>query len=591
MLADIANALEEAWLLRYSQPDEALKLAEVALRNATASEDSAGIAYSSGMIAVCHFQLNLKESVFKNLETAIRWMESNPDHLWHARYLVFYANACQNAGKLPTAFKAIQKGILLAGKSGSPDLVADAWATQGMIYRNIHMYKEALGAFRNSLEIRRNLNDHRSVASSLNQMAFCHASAGEYNDALSHYSISEELRISKGFESDLGYTLLGKASVYEMSGEPKKAEDYYRRGLDLSARYQDRRLECHCKFGLGTVLMANGDCESAELFLKEALQISESINSNELSQKILIRLSDLQERLGYYAEALESLKNHLALRTRTRTIEALSSLHRETITLVNEIDASLRYASRIQNAILPSEGLLSAVFDSFFVVCQPFISGTIGGDFYFAVESRGLIFFAAADCTGHGIPGALMSMLGHSALRKAIIDEEIEFPGEILSFCQTYISELFSDISASGEVNDGMEIALCLYDKKRRKLSYATAGSTFYQLRGEELVEHKGSRASISRDSLAVGYDTYEIDYHHGDVIYMFSDGIRDQFGGPEGKKFGSRRLKELLLSVNKLGMEEQKSEIVSSINRWTGSEAQVDDMLLIGIKLLTDKP
>ena len=458
----IRSLLGEAWLIRYSDPGRALELSEESFLLSQKEEEQWGIACSTGMKGVGLFLLNRREEVFDLLSKAITWFERNPDHIWHARFLLFYSNACQNEGDLNQALGSARKAVKLALSGGSPEIVGDAWALQGMIFRNVSLLDEALAAFTSSLEIRRKSGDLRSVASSLNQIAYCHSAMKKYDEALLIYSESEKIREDEGYESDLGYTFLGKASVYELMGDDASAVGYYRKGLDTALRFGDRRLECHCLLGLGKIDLRNNELVSSKATLKKALAISRDIGANELKVNILLSLSQLQEARGEFNCALFSLKEYVSLNSEQGVASTVSRMHRETIGLLSDMDSSMRYARRIQNAILPTTEYLTTHLSSHFIINKPFISDAIGGDFYFCMEKRDKIWFAAADCTGHGIPGAMTSMLAYTSLRMAIDDEKIEEPGEILDYSREYFKSVLSPDEADGEINDGMDIAIDL---------------------------------------------------------------------------------------------------------------------------------
>lgn len=583
----ITSLLEEAWLLRYSDPNRALELSEHCLRMSRGEEYLMGVSCSEGMKGVCLFLLNRKETVFEHLERAILYFERNPDHLWHARFLVFYANASHNTGMLTQAVSSVKKAVRMATAGGRTSILADAYAMQGTIYRNVSMFEESLDAFMRSLEMRRKEGDKKSVASSLNQITYSYATMKDYEKSLAYYSQSEQIRRDEGFESDLGYTYLGKAAVFELISDNNLAEDYFQRGLSIAAKYGDRRLECHCSLGLGKLSLIVNNLSSAGSLLNKALDISTSIGANELKQIVLLSLSELQEKEGDHRNSLLSLKEHLSLKSVLGVAETVSRMNKETINLLNDMDSSLRYARRIQNAILPSEDYLNTHLASHFIIDQPFISDSIGGDFYFCQEKNGKLFFAVADCTGHGVPGAMTSMLAHTSLRIAINDEVIEEPGQILDFCKDYFASVLRTDEVEGDINDGMDIALISFDKVSKKLFFSSANNPLYQIRQKQLFEHKGNRGSISKSTHIEKFDTFEISHEPGDSFYFSSDGFKDQFGGSDNKKFGSKRLKELLLSIQEYGFPVQKDTVLRTFNQWIGPESQVDDILLIGVRLL----
>ncbi|MGZ4033542.1 MAG: PP2C family protein-serine/threonine phosphatase, partial [Bacteroidia bacterium] len=192
------------------------------------------------------------------------------------------------------------------------------------------------------------------------------------------------------------------------------------------------------------------------------------------------------------------------------------------------------------------------------------------------------------DCTGHGVPGALMSVVGHSALNTLISDDPNQLPAEILNNLGSSIRETFKHQYMQGQINDGMDIALCALDRKKMVLSFSGAKSPLCIVRNNELIEVKGDKQAIEgRSSTSVVPFTHnELKVQQGDCIYVFSDGYNDQFGGDKGKKFKYSQLKALLLSIAPQPMYKQKNILSETLEKWKGDLQQVDDILLIGVRV-----
>lgn len=255
--------------------------------------------------------------------------------------------------------------------------------------------------------------------------------------------------------------------------------------------------------------------------------------------------------------------------------------------------SSIRYAERIQQAILPHEQKMKKLLPDSFVLFKP--KDIVSGDFYWAEEipatnkrNNRLVVYATADCTGHGVPGAFVSILCSNLLRLGKTHPDVNTPGEALDFVNKEINEMLNSEYSEEEIRDGMDVALCAIDFDDQMLYFAGAKNGIYIIRNKEIIEFKGDRKAIgntiSKDHDL--YQTHQIPIQNGDLIYSFTDGIVDQFGGEKAKKFMSSRLKELLLSVSDFTMEEQKSEIEDSFIRWKGGLEQIDDVLMIGVRI-----
>jgi len=244
-----------------------------------------------------------------------------------------------------------------------------------------------------------------------------------------------------------------------------------------------------------------------------------------------------------------------------------------------DITDSIRYAKRIQWAILPEE----PPFADTFVLFKP--KDIVSGDFYWFLEVDGKEYLAAVDCTGHGVPGAFMSIIGHNSLNKIVKEYGILKPGEILTRLNQELESTLQQRSDATDVLDGMDLALVAYEPDTRILEYAGAFNPLYLIREGELMELKADKASIGRSSVQkdILYQTQKAEMLPGDSIYLFSDGYADQFGGPQMKKFKYRQLKGTLLNIQGESMQNQGKLLDQIIEEWKGDLQQLDDILVMG--------
>jgi serine phosphatase RsbU (regulator of sigma subunit) len=251
-----------------------------------------------------------------------------------------------------------------------------------------------------------------------------------------------------------------------------------------------------------------------------------------------------------------------------------------------DITDSLIYAQRIQEALLPSEAYFRKHFEDSFILFKP--KNIVSGDFYWIGEKGEKIFVVAADCTGHGVPGALMSMIGLEIVEKTINEENIEVPSKILAVMNRGLEKTFSREKNIGTIiRDGMDIGLCVIDRKRKKVEYAGAFLPLYLIREGSLVEIPADKIIIGMNPEGTSYTDHELDLKENDIFYIFSDGYVDQFGGSENKKFMYRRFRYLLLTIHSFPINDQKSILEENIRTWMGVNEQVDDMMVIGFRPL----
>jgi len=260
---------------------------------------------------------------------------------------------------------------------------------------------------------------------------------------------------------------------------------------------------------------------------------------------------------------------------------------KEELTMKNRnITDSIHYAKRIQLAMMPTSAHLQRLFPESFVYYKP--KDIVSGDFYWVNERNDKVYCGVVDCTGHGIPGAFMSIIGLELLRNIINVKGIERPAEILNQLNEDFSYIFdSDNDKHFTFRDGMDIGFCVISRKTALLEYAGAFSTLYLLRNRSIIEVKGNRFSVglTEDLIDEPFKNHCIRLEKNDMIYLFSDGYPDQFGGDQGKKFKYRRFRYLLLNIHLLPAGEQEKLLHQSMMQWMGDYEQVDDILIIGVR------
>lgn len=292
-----------------------------------------------------------------------------------------------------------------------------------------------------------------------------------------------------------------------------------------------------------------------------------------------------------YTRRLEQEKIRLEQIVKERTLEVVKQkeeieLQRDEISEKNKsITDSIAYASRIQTAVLPSTEYAKEILPEHFILFRP--RDIVSGDFYWMTQKDNLLVVIAADCTGHGVPGAFMSMLGVSFLNEIVNRHNITTASGILNNLRTDIKKTLGQEGKEGEAKDGMDIALCIVDLDNMKMQYAGAYNPLYMFRNNELVEVKADRMPIGiyikeKDS----FTNHEIELQKGDVFYIFSDGFQDQFGGKEGMKFKTKNFKQLLLTIHQKPMAEQRDILDNTIDEWRGEWEQVDDIIILGIRV-----
>lgn len=299
----------------------------------------------------------------------------------------------------------------------------------------------------------------------------------------------------------------------------------------------------------------------------------------------LLRLEELNKLQLEQNEQLEA-----EVKERTNEINAqkllIETKNKETLDSIN-------YAKRIQTALIPSEESFNSNFNDAFALWEP--KDIVSGDFYWVSkvtttladkENQGLTVFCLGDCTGHGVPGAIISVIGLKLLNLSISNPSINSTSEALDFLHDQFNKTFQNDSSDYIIRDGMDVSICAIDKTHNKLYFSGARNGIYIVRKNELIELKGDKQSVGSESQFSNYTQHVFDLQKNDALYLYSDGFADQFGGEKGKKFMYKPLKELILANSSLPMSEQKAALYKAFMDWKGDLEQTDDVCIVGIRV-----
>jgi serine phosphatase RsbU (regulator of sigma subunit) len=282
---------------------------------------------------------------------------------------------------------------------------------------------------------------------------------------------------------------------------------------------------------------------------------------------------------------LESLVSERTIEIQQQK-EQIEKSRDEIARYAKDVTDSIKYAQRIQSAIFPEwESMASILPDSFVFFRSKDI---VSGDFYFAEKAGDLRIFAAVDCTGHGVPGGFMSIVANNLLNQAVKQMGLTRPSEILDYLNEGITNTLHQTYEESSVKDGLDIAICTLNPKNRKLEFAGAYNPLYVFRNQQLTTVRGDRFPVG---MFVGeeiksFTNHTIQLEPDDVVYIFSDGFADQFGGSRGKKLKLNGFRELLLNIHRKPMKEQEHLLALKLKEWMGDLDQVDDILVIGVHI-----
>lgn len=532
---------------------------------------------------------------------------------------IITANLTYNMGGLFASIKDTEKAISyynkalkLYSKINYWEGVLNCYLMLGEQNSNKEFYDLAIEYYERGVAIDSKYNKNNKHLELLLSIGNVYYALSNYEKSLSYYKEALELSNQKDYKlvldlkNNIGVSLLelkrfkeAKPYLIEVYFSPCSPKDKVNFANNLSALYQQL-----------------GDYESAMNYIEVYIRMNDSLNnaiySKNLSeteakyqnekqeeQNILLNERIKNKSTQFYFALVGILllsglaffifrglkqknKANLKLEEKNKIIEEKNIIVEEQH---KDITDSIKYAERIQKAILPPDKLWQSILPQSFLFYQP--KDILSGDFYWIEETENHIFVAAADCTGHGVPGALMSIVNYNLLNKAVLEKGLTTAGEILDGVNAWLTESLHQSFQESTVRDGMDLSLCVIDKKTKKLNFAGAFNSIYIVRNneiEELIPDKQPVGAFIEDNIKPFTNSF-YNLAENDVVYMFTDGYADQFGGPKGKKFKYKNLKNLLLSMHQKPFNNQKNSAKEAINLWKGDLEQVDDILLIGFK------
>lgn len=383
----------------------------------------------------------------------------------------------------------------------------------------------------------------------------------------------------------------------EVLRQQKKIDD-----LLIAQQEEDKKLQAlELKEGQKNILLLKQDQQLKQATIEREKATRESAQAEAETEKAQRKSAELERQsaetekrnIMFGGSAFVLLLGGIAMliwrnwRTEKRSKQRIEAQNHQLAEQKAEIVDSITYAQRIQSAMLFDPSDVQELFPDSFILYLP--KDIVSGDFYWFSQVEDTILFAAVDCTGHGVPGAMMSMLGNDVLNSAVRDG-LSDPGEILNYANVHINAgLRKEKRGFEKVMDGMDLTLCAYNTKNHILTYAGANNPFYLIRNGELIKYSVTRKALgTKDAL---FESSTIELQPDDRIYLMSDGYRDQFGGEKGKKFTPKKFEEAVLAMHTLPMEQQGEILKNTMDEWKRGKEQIDDITVLGIRFVFDLP
>ncbi|MDF2438672.1 MAG: hypothetical protein K0Q95_3048 [Bacteroidota bacterium] len=474
----------------------------------------------------------------------------------------------------------------------------------------------AIAYFKKSLQLMTEIGDKKGIAKSYSNIGNILSDKGNYQDAMSNYLTSLKIREDIGDKTGEAIIYNNIGSLFLRQHKGQEAKTALLKSLALAKELNEKPQLMDAYIWLTRADSMLGNYKSAFEYHKLFMSTRDSIFNEESNKKTLeaemnfefekkeqaIKLENekkeaiakeeidkqTMQRNGFiggfvlmlslagvsYRNFRNKKRSHALLETKNIIIEEKNK----------DILDSINYAKRLQQAILPSTNMIREYLPDSFILYKP--KDIVAGDFYWMAVKDGLILIAACDCTGHGVPGAMVSVVCSNALNRTVKEFGITDPGKILDKVTDLVLETFEN--SENEVSDGMDISLCVINKNTKEVLWSGAHNPLWisTKNKDEITEIKADKQPVGKFAGRKAFTTHRLKLSADDTLYLFSDGYVDQFGGNDGKKFRTGNLKKLLLSIQDKSIDDQKNILEESFESWKGNLEQVDDVCVIGLKL-----
>lgn len=537
-----------------------------------------------------------------------------------------YLNMNNTDESLKFHFKALKIREFLKDSAG----LSSSYNNIGNCFQKKQNYSQALKFHFAALKLKKEQNSPQEIARSLGNIGAVYSDSGNFQKALEYEF--ESLKLAEEFDDKEGLeiVLVNLGYIYYKMKDYPTSEKYGLKALKLATEIGDAETIVEANLQLSTLYKKIKNFEKSLNYYTSYINIRDSLfNAETINKTIQAQLQYEYDKAADAAKLerekidaiakVESTKQKIVLglvcfvlllviifaiftyrnylqKQKANKIILLQKVEVEkqksTIEEKNkDITGSITYAKRIQEAILPSIETVKKELPDSFVIYKP--KDIIGGDFYWVSDAvtkydEKFSMVAVADCTGHGVPGALMSIIGNNYLRLCEREPSVNRPSEALDFINIGISRTLRQEYSKSTIHDGMDMVFVAIDYNKSVLHFAGAKNPIYIVRSGVLTEYKGDKHPIGA---FVGeemkkFTNHTIPVEKGDCVYLFTDGYADQSGGPKGKKFMYSKFKEILASNSHLSMEEQKSLLINTFNDWMGDNEQVDDVCVVGLRI-----
>ena len=567
--------------------------------------------------ALAHYKLGNYDMTLYFFRQVLSMFEQDNDQWGISRMLnnlgILYSDLDQHEMSL----KYYEKSLSIKTQLNDSSTIPSTLCNIGFVHLKLKDPEKAKSYFKESLRMDQRMNNKKELAYSHESLGQAYTQEQNYDSALYCFNKSLELLQQEDSRYDQTAVLNRMAEVYLKKDMPEEAIQR----LDTAVLFGEK-IEARLRLKDSYALLAEAyslleDYKEAYHYHQKYIALKDSIFNDENLKKIsdiesayqiqkrekeieLLRKDAQISNLSLSQTQMVSYFLYIGLfvlffmivflyqrnNIKNKSNNILRKRNEEIWLRNQNITSSINYAKTIQEAVLPQENRLAQHFPDSFVISRP--RDIVNGDFFWFYPAQDFYLLAVVDCTGHGVPGAFMTLMANSFLNQIIIDNQIHSPALILKQLHLRLRNSLHNEQGFRISKDGLDLVICKINTNSRNITYASARRPLYYLEAEELSIFRGNKSTLGGPLSQIKDEIkeHEFTYRPGSCLYLFTDGITDQFGKKTNKKFLATRLKKMILRISTLTMRQQKKEIEETINDWQGPSEQTDDMLILGVRL-----
>ncbi len=550
----------------------------------------------------------------ENYQKALSIFSEQKDTSGMAYIFLCLANSYGKLHNIPKAVELYNKAILFYNKKKNRGMTQYTYDQLGRMYEGNNDLYNALINFKLSLVICEEINDDFWAIGELCNIGQIYAKMGDINTALNYHLKALSMVEDRQIEYEISVVCGFLATDYLKLKEHKKAKQYGERSLNLMKKQNNISEIVGRELLMSQIDSASGLFNKAFEHYKQYIILRDKLKSNEVTkesakqkyqseyekQKSIdsaIAKKEIEKQKiirnsfigGFAVMFLLAGVSYRNFKRKKKDNQIITQQKKEVENQKNLIEVknkeildSIEYALRIQNAILPTQKIVKKYLEYSFILYKP--KDIVAGDFYWMENIQDIVLFAACDCTGHGVPGAMVSVVCHNALNRAVREFGLTQPAAILDKTTEIVLENFS--KSDEEIHDGMDISICALNTKTKTLEWAGANNSLLLINNSQLTETKADKQCIGYNDNIKPFTNHRFNLSRDTSIYIFTDGFADQFGGEPEKKLTKNRFRELLLSIQELPIQEQGVVLNEFITNYKKETEQTDDILIIGVRV-----